>query len=131
NRPAVALVNHGFVHDARSAAASKGFPSTRFVLTNIPCECTIPEKIATTVQEVIPDVVAALTVPLKADEVSPPPRPTEVTQGAVFSGHLAEVQRFFYKRGCTDGLPIMPPTRAAVDEMLTGTDLPPDQIVGK
>jgi hypothetical protein len=131
NKPAVALVNHGFVHDARSAAASKGYPSARFVLTNIPCECTIPEKIAATVQEVIPDVVLALTTPLKQDEISPSPRPTEVTRGAVFSGDLAEVQRFFYKRGWTDGLPIMPPTREAVDEMLTGTDLPADHIVGK
>jgi hypothetical protein len=39
NTPAVALVNHGFVHDARSAAASKGVPGARFVPTNIPCEC--------------------------------------------------------------------------------------------
>jgi hypothetical protein len=131
NTPAVTLVNHGFVHDARSAAASKGYPSTRFVLTNIPCECTVPEKIAAGVQEALGDVVAALTVPLKPEEISPPARPTEVTQGAVFSGDLMEVQRFFYKRGWTDGLPIMPPTREAVDEMLTGTDLPPDQVVGK
>jgi hypothetical protein len=49
----------------------------------------------------------------------------------VFSGDLQEVQRFFYKRGWTDGLPILPPTREAVDEMLTGTDLPPDHVVGK
>jgi hypothetical protein len=55
----------------------------------------------------------------------------DVTRGAVFSGELAEVQRFFYKRGWTDGLPILPPTREAVDEMLTGTDLPPHHIVGK
>jgi len=131
NKPAVALVNHGFVHDARSAAASKGVPGARFVLTNIPCECTVEEKIASGVQEVLGDVVAALTMPLKAEELVPAPRPTEVTRGAVFSGDLAEVQRFFYKRGWTDGLPITPPTREAVDEMLRGTDLPPDCVVGK
>lgn len=131
NTPAVALVNHGFVHDARSAAASKGVPGARFVLTNIPCECTVPDKIAAGVQEVIGDVVAALTTPLKAEETNPAARPTEVTRGAVFSGDLSEVQRFFYKRGWTDGLPIMPPTREAVDEMLRGTDLPAEHVVGK
>ena len=131
NKPAVALVNRGFVHDARSAAASKGVPGARFVPTNIPCECTVPEKIAATVQEVIPDVLDALTRPLEADEVNPQPRPTELTHGSVFEGDFAEVQRFFYRRGWTDGLPIVPPTREAVDEMLTGTDLAPDHLVGK
>jgi hypothetical protein len=130
-KPAVALVNEGFVHDARSAAAGKGMPSTRFVLQTVPCECTVPEKIAAGVSEAMGDVIAALTIPLKPDEESPPARPTEVTRGTVFSGDLLEVQKFFYRRGWTDGLPIMPPTREAVDEMLTGTDLPPDHVVGK
>jgi hypothetical protein len=131
HKPAVALVNVGFVHDARSAAAGKGVPGARFVTQTVPCECTVPDKIQRGVREAMGDVIAALTQPLKPEEQSPSPRPTEVTRGSVFSGDLAEVQRFFYNRGWTDGLPIMPPTRAAVDEMLTGTDLPPDHVVGK
>jgi hypothetical protein len=131
HKPAVALVNRGFVNDARSAAAGKGVPGARFVLTNIPCECTVPDKIAAGVHEVVGDVLAALTTPLKPEEISPPPRPGEVTSGAVFSGDFAEVQRFFYKRGWSDGLPITPPAGEAVDEMLEGTDLPPDHVVGK
>ena len=130
-KPAVALVNEGFVHDARSAAAGKGMPGARFVSQSVPCECTVPEKIERGVREAMGDIIAALTVPLRPEEVTPPPRPTDATRGAVFSGNLQEVQRFFYKRGWTDGLPIVPPTRAAVDEMLTATDLPPDHIVGK
>jgi hypothetical protein len=130
NKPAVALVNEGFVHDARSAASGKGMPAVRYVPETVPCECTVPEKIDRGVTAVIDDVVAALTTPLRPDEASPPPRPTEVTRGTVFSGNFAEVQRFFYKRGWTDGLPIVPPTREAVDEMLAGTDLSPDTIVG-
>ncbi len=41
-----------------------------------------------------------------------------------------EVNEIFYKRGWTDGLPIVPPTRERVKEMLRGTDLPPDQVIG-
>jgi hypothetical protein len=130
-KPAVALVNEGFVHDARSAASGKGMPSVRFVKQTVPCECTVTEKIETGVRLAMPDVIDALTVPLKPDELAPTPRPTEVTRGAVFSGDLLEVQRFFYKRGWTDGLPILPPTREAVDEMLSGTDLPPAHVVGR
>jgi hypothetical protein len=131
HKPAVALVNRGFVHDARSAAASKGVPGARFVPTNIPCECTESVKISAAVQEVLSEVVAALTRPLSPAEIAPEPRPTELTHGVVFEGDLQEVQRFFYKRGWTDGLPILPPTRDAVEEMLSGTDLPADHIVGK
>jgi hypothetical protein len=40
-----------------------------------------------------------------------------------------EVTELFYQRGWTDGLPIVPPTEEAVAEMLTGTDLPREQIV--
>jgi hypothetical protein len=131
NKPAVALVNEGFVHDARSAAAGKGMPGARFVAQAVPCECTVTDKIEAGVHAAMGDVIAALTTPLRAEEAEPAPRPSEVTRGAVFSGDLNEVQRFFYKRGWTDGLPIMPPTREAVDEMLSGTDVPPDQVVGK
>ncbi len=41
-----------------------------------------------------------------------------------------EVNDLFYKRGWTDGLPIVPPTRERVAAMLRGTDLPRDQVIG-
>ena len=42
---------------------------------------------------------------------------------------FAELNDLFYKRGWTDGLPIVPPTPERVKEMLTGTDLGPDFLV--
>jgi hypothetical protein len=131
HKPAVALVNEGFVHDARSAASSKGMPGVRFVTETVPCECSVEDKIVAGVHGAIGEVIDALTVPARAEELSPAPRPSEVTRGTVFSGELSEIQRFFYNRGWTDGLPVVPPTREAVDEMLTGTDLPADHVVGK
>jgi hypothetical protein len=41
----------------------------------------------------------------------------------------SEVNELFYNRGWTDGLPIVPPTRTRVKEMLRGTDLPPDRVI--
>ena len=41
------------------------------------------------------------------------------------------VSEFFYRRGCTDGLPVVPPTPAAVAQMLTFTDRAPDEVVAK
>lgn len=41
-----------------------------------------------------------------------------------------DVQRLFYERGWTDGLPIVPPTPERVLRALAGTDLPPGQVIG-
>jgi hypothetical protein len=42
---------------------------------------------------------------------------------------FSEVNELFYKRGWADGLPIVPPTRERVEEMLKGADLSPDFLV--
>jgi hypothetical protein len=129
-KPAVVLVNEGFGHDASSAASGKGMPGVRVVPETVPCECTVPERIAGGVRAVIDDVIGGLTRPLTDEERAPEPVRPDSTAGVVFEGDMAEVQRFFYRRGWTDGLPIVPPTEEAVCEMLTGTDLPPDHLVG-
>ena len=44
---------------------------------------------------------------------------------------FTEINDLFYKRGWTDGLPIIPPTKERVKEMLTGADLSSDFVIGK
>jgi hypothetical protein len=131
HRPAAVLVNEGFGFDARSAASGKGMPGVRVVPETVPCECTVSTRIVSGVQGAMDDLVAALTSPLTDEERSPAPRETESTTGIVFRGDLREVQQFYYRRGWTDGLPIGPPTEEAVREMLAGTDLPADHVVGR
>jgi len=89
------------------------------------------EEIEAGVGAAMDDIVAALTQPLTAEEESPKLKEVEKLPRAVFKGNLEEVNRFFYKRGWADGLPIIPPTEEAVKEMLTGTDLPADHVAGK
>lgn len=43
---------------------------------------------------------------------------------------FTELNELFYERGWTDGLPIMPPTEAAVAAMLCGTDREPGEVLG-
>ncbi len=131
NKPAVALCNKDFVIDAKSAASSKGMPGLRVVAETIPCECDVTEKIEAGVNAVVDEIIASLTKPLTAEEKSPKPKEVEKLSRIVFKGNLEEVNQFFYKRGWSDGLPIIPPTEEAVQEMLTGTDLPADHVVDK
>jgi hypothetical protein len=42
---------------------------------------------------------------------------------------FSEVNDLFYRRGWSDGLPIVPPTRERVEAMLRGADLSPDFVV--
>ena len=131
NKPAVALVNEGFIFDALSAASSKGCPGLRIVAESVPPECSVLEEIDAGIGACISDIINALTKPLRPEEETPQPKYIEQPSGPVFKGGLDEINHFYYKQGWTDGLPIIPPTEESVNEMLTGTDLPRDHLVGK
>ncbi len=129
NKPTVTVVADGFENDAMSAASSRGVPGLRIVSEKIPGECTVPEIIEAGIdQKVMDEIISALTRPLTEKEKSPKME-TEKLPRIVFKGSLEEINRFYYKRGWTDGLPVIPPTEAAVQEMMTGTNLPADHVV--
>ncbi len=129
--PAVAVISDGFVEDARSAASSKAMPGVRFVPTTVPPESTLLDVIEKNTLLAVDAIVRAAVTPLTGAERSPAPPRTEKTTRLVFKGTLDDVNRFYYQRGWTDGFPIIPPTEDRVAEMLTGTDLAPDTLLGK
>ena len=131
NKPAAPLINEGFIDDARSAASGRGMPGVRSIPSSVPCEATDMDEIEAGVTKAMDAVIAALTEPLTEEEITPKPKETEEQARIIFQGSLGEVNQFFYRRGWTDGLPVIPPTEEAVAEMLTGTDLPPDHLLGK
>jgi hypothetical protein len=126
----VLLANNGFVADAQSAASSKGMPGIRIVGESVACESTVKSEIEVGIAAVMKDVIDGLIKPLTPEEKSPTQQ-TGKTPRVAFKGNIQEVNQFYYRKGWTDGLPIIPPTEEAVAEMLTGTDLPPDHIVAK
>ncbi len=128
--PVVVLVNTGFVNDARSAASGKGMPGVRIVAEPVLCESNDAADIEAGIASVMEEIISALTGPLTADEKAPR-KEVEQLSRLIFKGSYDEVNRFYYRRGWTDGLPIAPPTEAAVAEMLTATDLLPDHLVTK
>ena len=97
---------------------------------NVACESTVAADIDAGTAEAMPRIVEALTKPLTAEEKSPK-QSTSKPPEIAFKGNYEEVNRYFYRNGWTDGLPIVPPTEEAVAEMLTGTDLPADHVVAK
>ena len=129
-KPVVLLANNGFVADAHSAASSRGLPGLRVVGTTVACESTDETDIETGISGALDDIISALTKPLTEDESSPKLK-YEPEPRIAFKGSIQDVNNFFYRKGWSDGLPIIPPTTAAVAEMMTGTDLPADHVVAK
>ena len=117
--------------DGRSAASNKGMPAVRIVPETVPCECNIKEAADAGIHAAMAGIVDALTKSLSAEEQAPQRKERAKPSRFAFKGQLEEFNRFFYKRGWGDGLPLMPPTDAAVREMLTGTDLPPEHLVAE
>ena len=105
-------------------------PGIRVVGESVACESTVKSEIEEGIAAAMQDVVEALTKPLTPEEKSPKQQ-TGKTPRVAFKGSLQEVNRFYYSKGWTDGLPIIPPTEEAVQEMMTGTDLPADHVVAK
>ncbi len=124
------LANRGFVNDAHSAASGKGMPGIRVLGTSIACESNVAEDIRSGIDEVFGKIIDALTRPLARDEKSPEIK-TEKEPRIAFKGTYEQINQYFYRKGWGDGLPIVPPSEAAVKEMMKGTDLPPDHIVAR
>jgi hypothetical protein len=129
-KPTVTLCNTDFVRDAQVAASGRGLPGLRIIAEKVPCECTVDSQIEAGINAAFDEITAALTRPLTAEEKSPTEKTITKPARIVFKGSLDEVNRLFYAMGWHDGLPIIPPTEAAVAEMLTGTDLPPNYRPG-
>jgi hypothetical protein len=134
-KPAVIIMNRHFANVAGSGARSRGLNSLRKVPADLidisgffSLEGVVESVIRPGIAAVIKDIIAALTKPLTKEEKSPV-REKEKTSRIAFTGDLEGVNRYFYKNGWSYGMPIIPPTEAAVKEMLTGTDLPADHVV--
>lgn len=123
--PSVLIVDKGFEADTQITCDKEGMSLLRRVLVPHPCGDVSDEDLP----KFIPQFIEALTAALSEEEHSPPRLKIEKLERIVFEGALEEVNQFFYKRGWTDGLPIVPPTERAVRRMLDATSRTPDEIV--
>ena len=137
-KPGVLVTTDQFSNDAKLAAEDVGMPKLRMVM--LPARDWYRSRIDARMsgdlaQKYFDQVVDALTRPLSQEEAKPKPR-KEVLEPS-FNVIAKDqdmvpdaVTQLFMEKHMSDGLPVVPPTKKAVDWMLTGTSRSPDERIG-
>jgi hypothetical protein len=129
-KPVAFAITRPFEANARFVAGREGLPDISLVAVPLDAlphpgeieELNIPDKFAD-------DVIRALTqTPVIKTEK--PAGETITFSGVTYTKATSNMEKYYLQHGWSDGLPLIPPTHEAVEEMLEGTDLSPDYIVG-
>jgi hypothetical protein len=137
--PGVFLVSSQFITDAKSAAVDWAMPGLRMV--TFPSEKWY--KLRGTLDGVQPladaavdPVIKALTTALTQQEAKPMQKaklllPPIKVIGASYADAVEKLNGLLLEKHMGDGLPLVPPTKDAVDAMLKGTARSRDEVIGK
>jgi hypothetical protein len=127
--PSASLIAEGFVKQAKSTVVGLGLPDLPVAIIPGHLGAYSHEQLreysnGTILQQVIDNLTRQ---PVStAIGRAPEPAATDI----VFSGSFEEVNAFFYDNEWSDGLPIVPPTRAKVEAFLRFTELHPNTLLG-
>jgi hypothetical protein len=126
----------------RAAKSNPRAASLPFIYTPLPVIGVSPEVLDSyivgndpdTGKPVIDEIIDVLTKPVKGRKLQPE-SPVTVETGPphvlLEPDNEDNLQRLFYERGWTDGLPIILPTEERVKKMLAGTSASPDEVVSE
>jgi hypothetical protein len=114
----------------RLASRFRGLADARLVMFPPPnISVQTPEQVRGHATKLVDEVIAQLgRDTARADTESR--RASADPREIVFRGDLVQVNDFFHENRWSEGLPVIPPTIAAVEEMLRFTDRAPDDVVG-
>lgn len=130
--PAVTIAGPTFVRQVFSTAVNNGVPAPRAATYPGAFAAHTREELLQNTREVLwPQLVEGLTKPIAEEEIA------ELSKAAVggakdivFTGTMDEVNQFFVEQRWSDGLPIIPPTAAKIEQFLKFSDLEWDESVG-
>lgn len=126
------ITRQGFSGIVSNAFASLGFSPEAPWVYEWPQEIVFPNSDLTPINENIDKVIFGLTKwepnVKTLGEVKPP---IITVQGEDYDQALTNMNVLFVRNLWSAGLPLLPPTKERVDWILTGTDLPRDQVIGR
>ena len=136
-KPAVLLSKYQYLSSASKGASARSYPGLRivtydgpgFVPNGVDCNQWTIDVYRDTISKMLNQIITALTAPLTEKEQNP--APTKDWSTETFTGTLDQVNAWMYTHGFTNGTPVVPPTEAAVNEMLRGTELARSYVVAE
>jgi hypothetical protein len=125
--PTASLVAEGFMNQARATSVGLGLPNMPVaMMPGHPASQDQATLRANILGVTLDQVVSNLTQASEPGTIAAEPDPAKV----VFAGSFTEVNDYFIDREWSDGLPIVPPTRARIEAFLSFTDRPADATLG-
>ncbi|MFC2048004.1 UGSC family (seleno)protein [Chloroflexota bacterium] len=125
--PSASVICEGFAAQGSATAAGLGMGNLPMAAIPGHVDLQTDKELQKNVEVVLVDqIIRDLTVQPGETKLQPEPKPRDI----VFEGTLDEVHRFFYMNEWSDGLPIILPTIAKVEEFLKYTDRPADAMIG-
>jgi hypothetical protein len=118
-----------FASLAKVYAKASGLPDLCLVIVPHPLGGISRGEVEEKVDNALGDILTAATQWQSTAGQEPSPSSTGVTDRIRFSGTYSELNRWFFERGWSSGLPVIPPTMPAVKEMLRGTTHAPEEVV--
>jgi hypothetical protein len=125
--PTVTVCSSAFSPAARNQAAGRGLRALPIVEIPHPMHTAPQELVRERAESVVPALVAAL-MQRDANPADPPKR--ALAQNPPAGGSAGELQELFFANGWTDGLPVAPPTRAAVAAMVGASGRAGSETIG-
>ncbi len=137
-KPCVMICHEELLPAGKKGASCRQCPNLRFVTTTLPDMSWFPvidDKVINGMMrpafsKCLDEIIDGLTKPLTEEEKTPVIRNNDESEPFEVES-LDGISELFYQRGWTTGQPIIAPTEEAVENMLRGTDLPRDYVVGQ
>jgi hypothetical protein len=128
-KPVAFAITRPFKTNAGFVAGREGLPDISLVVVPLEALPHPSEIEELDFSRFADDVIRALTeTPLiNAEETV---EDDLVFSGITYARAMSNMEKYFLQHGWGDGLPVLPPTREAVEEMLEGTELSPDHSIG-
>ena len=129
--PSVMIAAPGFDTQAKTTAYNNGVPVLRVALYPGAFASHTEEELKRNTREVLwPQIMDMLCDEITQEEIEENSHPEAADpQEPVFSGTIDEVNEFFRDMMWSDGMPIIPPTKARVEEFMKYTDYRWDRTI--
>jgi len=130
--PATMIVTKPFEFDAKFNAQGEGIKDLAIIVLPVNIVANTQDIEKANLGDFVADEVFYALVKKQARHVETDEIKEETLQfiGDKYTEALANIEKYFLQHRWSDGFPLVPPTHAAVDRMLEGTELSPDHVVG-